>query len=127
VSKRIAIVGASVRAAAASAVRAGYQVAATDLFADEDLAAIADCTRIDDYPQGFVGWLRSLSPRPDAWFCTDALENHPDLVDELAAIAPLWGNGGDTLRRVRSPQSLSETLRAAGWRFPAISFETMDA
>ena len=58
VSERIAIVGASVRAAAASAVRAGFSVAAADLFADEDLREIADATRIRDYPDGLADWLK---------------------------------------------------------------------
>jgi predicted ATP-grasp superfamily ATP-dependent carboligase len=99
---------------------------AADLFADTDLAAIAECTRIDNYPQGLVGWLKSLSPRPAAWLYTGALENHPDLVDELATLAPLWGNSGDVLRRVRSPQLLSNALRSAGLHFPDISFAASD-
>ena len=28
---------------------------------------------------------------------TGALENHPELVDQLAWIVPLWGNPGDVL------------------------------
>lgn len=117
-SERIAIIGASVRAAAASAVRAGYQVVAADLFADLDLCAIAAATQIDDYPHGFVPWLKSLSPKPAAWLYTGALENHPDLIDQLATIAPLWGNPGEVLRRVRSPWLLAEALADAGLRFP---------
>ena len=119
-SERIAIVGASVRAAAAAAVRAGFTVAAADLFADADLAEIADATQIEDYPARFADWLRALSPRPKAWLYTGALENHPDLVDQMAAIAPLWGNSGAVLRQVRSPWRLAEVLAEAGLRFPAM-------
>ncbi len=117
---RLAIVGASVRAAAASAVRAGFQVLAADLFADQDLCELATATTIDDYPAGLAAWLRSLEPGPDAWMYTGALENHPDLVDEMAAIAPLWGNRGDVLRQVRSPWQIAETLRTAKLLFPAM-------
>ncbi|MEX2091815.1 MAG: ATP-grasp domain-containing protein [Pirellulales bacterium] len=117
-SERIAIVGASVRAAAASAVRAGFEVAAADLFADEDLCRIAAATQIENYPFGLVGWLQALSPPPDAWMYTGALENHPGLVDQMAAIAPLWGNGGDVLRTVRSPWRVADVLRQAGLLFP---------
>jgi uncharacterized protein len=49
---------------------------------------------------------------------TGAMENHPELVDELAWIAPLWGNPGDVLERVRSPWELGEALRSAGLLFP---------
>ena len=44
--KKLAIVGASVRAAAFSALRAGFEVVAADLFADADLRAHCDVTRI---------------------------------------------------------------------------------
>jgi predicted ATP-grasp superfamily ATP-dependent carboligase len=118
VTQRIAIVGASVRAAAASAVRAGFQVAAADLFADADLSRITQATRIDRYPGGLLDWLRQLSPPPDAWMYTGALENHPDLVDAMAMVAPLLGNQAAALRKVRSPLLLADTLQRAGLRFP---------
>jgi predicted ATP-grasp superfamily ATP-dependent carboligase len=116
VNQPIAIVGASTRAAAVSAKRAGFQPVAADLFADADLRAIATTTRISPYPEGFVDWLRAIEP--PAWMYTGALENHPELVDQLAWIAPLWGNPGDVLERVRSPWELAATLRAAGLLFP---------
>ncbi len=117
-TERIAIVGASVRAAVASAVRVGFEVVAADLFADEDLCRIADATQIHNYPFGLVAWLQSLSPTPDAWVYTGALENHSELVDKMAAIAPLWGNSGEILRQVRSPRRLADCLRRAGLLFP---------
>jgi predicted ATP-grasp superfamily ATP-dependent carboligase len=116
----LAIVGASGRAAAASAMRAGFQVAAADLFADADLSWIAAATRVKSYPDGLCDWLKQLSPRPDAWIYTGALENYPVLVDAIATVAPLWGNCGSVLRRVRSPLQLAETLRRAGLRFPEV-------
>lgn len=117
-TRLLAIVGASARAAAASAVRAGFQVATADLFADADLRNIAAATRIERYPADFVQWLEQLRPRPEAWMYTGALENHPDFVDELARIAPLWGNAGEVLRQVRSPFRLAESLEEANLRFP---------
>ncbi|HEX5471930.1 MAG TPA: ATP-grasp domain-containing protein [Lacipirellulaceae bacterium] len=112
----LAIVGASTRSAAASAVRAGFQPLAADLFADADLRQIATCTRISPYPEGFVDWLRAIEP--PAWMYTGALENHPELVDQMAWIAPLLGNPGDVLARVRSPWELAHALRSAGLLFP---------
>jgi predicted ATP-grasp superfamily ATP-dependent carboligase len=114
----LAIVGASTRSAAASAVRAGFQPLAADLFADADLRQIATATRIAPYPEGFVDWMRTIEP--PAWMYTGALENHPDLVDQLGWVAPLWGNPGDALTRVRSPRALSESLTNAGLLFPEI-------
>jgi uncharacterized protein len=112
----LAIVGASARAASASADRAGFQPLAADLFADADLRPIATATRISPYPEGLLDWLRTVEP--PAWMYTGALENHPDLVDQMAWIAPLWGNPGDVLQRVRSPWQLAEAIRSAGLLFP---------
>jgi predicted ATP-grasp superfamily ATP-dependent carboligase len=112
----LAIVGASTRSAAASAVRAGFQPLAADLFADADLRRIATTTRIAPYPDGFADWLRTVEP--PAWMYTGALENHPELVDQMAWVAPLLGNPGDILERVRSPWELAAVLRNAGLLFP---------
>ncbi len=112
----LAIIGASTRAAAASALRAGYQPVTADLFADVDLRHFATATRILPYPEGFIDWMRTVEP--PAWMFTGALENHPELVDQLAWIAPLWGNPGDVLTRVRDPRELEYALRSAGLLFP---------
>jgi predicted ATP-grasp superfamily ATP-dependent carboligase len=116
VKQPLAIVGASTRSAAASAVRAGFQPLAADLFADADLRHIATATRVRPYPEGLVDWLRAIGP--PAWMYTGALENQPELVDQMAWIAPLLGNAGDVLARVRSPWELAGALRSAGLLFP---------
>lgn len=116
VKQPLAIVGASTRSAAASAVRSGFQPLAADLFADADLRRIATSTRISPYPDGFLDWLRTTEP--PGWMYTGALENYPELVDQMAWIAPLLGNPGDVLTRVRSPWELSNTLRSVGLLFP---------
>jgi predicted ATP-grasp superfamily ATP-dependent carboligase len=121
VPQSLAIVGASVRAAASSARRAGCEPIAADLFADQDLRHHAPTTRIEHYPAGLLDWLRAV--RPPAWMYTGALENHPDLVDAMAGVSPLLGNGGDVLRRIRSPRELADTLTEAGLLFP----ETRDS
>ena len=112
----LAIVGASTRAAAASALRAGFQPVTADLFADADLRLTATATRIAPYPDGFLDWLRTIEP--PAWMYTGALENHPELVDQMAWLAPLWGNPGDVLQAVRSPAALAAALRTSGLLFP---------
>jgi predicted ATP-grasp superfamily ATP-dependent carboligase len=115
-SQPLAIVGASARSAAASAVRAGFRPLAADLFADADLRDIATTTRITPYPEGLLDWLRSVEPA--AWMYTGAMENHPELVDQMAWVAPLWGNSGDVLAQVRSPWELARELEGAGLLFP---------
>src|SRR5207253_82960 len=77
---------------------------------------IATATRIRPYPEGLLDWLRTIEP--PAWMYTGALENHPELVDQMAWIAPLAGNPGDVLARVRSPWELATALQTAGLLFP---------
>ena len=113
---KVAVVGASARAAAFSLLRAGHEVVAADLFADADLARVCEVTRISPYPEGFEAWLTNIPS--DAWMYAGALENYPELVDRWAAGRPLSGCSGDTLRRVRDPLELQRTLTSAGLNFP---------
>ncbi|MEO0529239.1 MAG: ATP-grasp domain-containing protein [Planctomycetota bacterium] len=113
---RLAIVGASVRAATQSALRAGFEVVGADLFADSDLDGICSITRIESYPDGLADWL--AKQEVDAWMYTGALENYPDLVDRMARIAPLWGVSGKALRRCRDPLELQRVVHDAGLAFP---------
>ncbi len=115
-SFQLAIVGASVRSAADSALRAGLRPLAADLFADSDLQQVCSATRIAQYPHDFLDWLEQTEC--DGWLYTGALENYPELVDTMAARRPLLGNGGTVLREVRSPLRLAEVLREAGLPFP---------
>lgn len=119
--KTLAVVGASTRACAMSALRAGYQVIAADLFADADLQQVCTATRIAGYPDALADWLAAADC--DAWLYTGALENHPELISRMAKLRPLLGNGGAALRAVRSPLILEPVLRDAGLSFP----ETLDA
>jgi Predicted ATP-dependent carboligase related to biotin carboxylase len=114
--RSLIIVGASARAAAFSAARAGFEPYAIDLFADRDLAELCPAVRIEHYPLGF---LRALAESPQApWTYTGGLENYPRLVSQMAAIRPLLGNSARTLRGVRSPRFLSAMLREEGFSFP---------
>jgi predicted ATP-grasp superfamily ATP-dependent carboligase len=119
------IVGASVRAAAFSALRAGLQPWCADLFADVDLQAVCPVRRIDrdDYPEGLAALMSAAPQAP--WFYTGALENRPALVGQLSEMRPLWGNGPAVLHRVRQPQTLHAALSSADlpcattWHAPA--------
>jgi predicted ATP-grasp superfamily ATP-dependent carboligase len=111
---RLLILGASARAAAASAVRAGLEPIGIDLFADTDLAAIAPSVRIpaDSYPLGLEALAADWPTSP--WIYTGAVENHPALVDRIAEARPLWGVAGPALRAARDPIGLAGLLRVAG-------------
>jgi predicted ATP-grasp superfamily ATP-dependent carboligase len=114
------ILGSSVRAAAYSARRAGLVPVAADLFADRDLKQIAHAQRVDShiYPAALVHAAARVPDSP--WIYTGALENHPDLVAQIARQRPLWGNHAPVLRAVRDPFAVAETLRAAGLCAPAV-------
>jgi len=118
----LVVVGASVRALACSAVRAGWRVHAADLFADADLrAAAATATRVTGggprgYPRGLAHAVAGLPPAP--WCYSGALENHPDLLAALAAARPLAGNGAAAVRAVRDHARLAVAVREAGLAFP---------
>jgi predicted ATP-grasp superfamily ATP-dependent carboligase len=109
------IVGASARAAAESARRAGFHPWCADLFRDADLACWAPGSRcsFEDYPYSFIHLLETSPEAP--WLYTGGLENYPDLIDQLQQIRPLWGNHSATLRAVRSPFRLNRRLEKAGF------------
>jgi predicted ATP-grasp superfamily ATP-dependent carboligase len=114
--RRLIVLGASARAAAQSAARAGFEPHAIDLFADRDLVAMCPAVRIERYPAGF---LPALAAAPEAtWIYTGGLENYPRLVERMAGVRPLWGNSGASLRGVRDPWRLSRVLADEGFRVP---------
>lgn len=111
------LVGASTRAAAFSALRAGLRPRCCDLFADADLQARCPATRLAGrYPHAFLDPIGDAVPGP--WMYTGGLENWPGLVDRLARRRRLWGNDGDTLRSVREPQEWTRVVREAGLSAP---------
>lgn len=116
----ILILGASTRAAAYSAYRAGLEPSCIDLFADADLTALAPTRQVArvDYPHALADLAAEAAPGP--WFYTGALENHPGLVDRIARSRPLWGNPGHVLRAVRDPFAWASTLNRAGLPCPAV-------
>ncbi|MFO0952765.1 MAG: ATP-grasp domain-containing protein [Isosphaeraceae bacterium] len=119
----VLILGASARAAAHSALRAGLSPFAIDLFGDLDLRAVSPAVRVaaEEYPEALFRAADALPPCP--WLYTGGLENRPDLVDALAARRPLWGVSGESLRGVRDPLAVSRALLAAGLLAPAVSLD----
>ena len=103
------IIGASARAAAFSAHRAGYTPYWLDRFGDEDLRQQFPGNVIAGYPQEAV---ELIAGAPDAPFIyTGALENHPGVLDELCRRRTLLGNPAPVCSGVRDPSRLYQAFR----------------
>src|SRR6516225_6871027 len=105
------IAGASARAAAFSALRAGLRPACADLFADADLRACCPVRRVEprDYPREFLDLPELADPGP--WLYTGGLENRPELIEQIAhRRQPLWGNPAPLLRLARDPFAVRDVL-----------------
>ncbi|REK12259.1 MAG: ATP-grasp domain-containing protein [Planctomycetota bacterium] len=122
VDPTLTIVGASTRAAAQSAVRAGFCVRAGDLFGDVDLRRLADVSVSANYPADLADVV--TGPQSGAWMYTGALENHPALVSALAQARTLWGNGAAVLRRVRDPLAVARAFGRHGIACPKVAVRT---
>ncbi len=113
----LVIVGASVRAMAASATRAGFRVFAADLFGDHDLRAVAaDVTTVEPYPDGIATAIARYPRAPVIY--TGAIENYPSVIASLAAHRPLAGCGAEAVTQVRDVHLLAQAVREAGLFFP---------
>src|SRR5262245_42825623 len=114
------IAGASVRAAAFSALRAGLQPWCVDLFADADLRARCPATAIS--PERYPNGLPEVVARGPAgpWMYTGALENHPRVVAAISKHCLLWGNAPSALRAVRDPVYVAHVCKIAGIPCPEV-------
>ncbi|MFO0800107.1 MAG: ATP-grasp domain-containing protein [Gemmataceae bacterium] len=108
----VGVVGASARAAVHSLARAGFGAWAVDLFADRDLFCPSARCPLADYPRGIPALADQFPPGPVLY--TGGLENHPEVVAELAERRPLWGNPPAVLERVRDPLFMGEVWHAEG-------------
>src|SRR5713226_4586299 len=93
----IIILGASVRAAAFSALRAGLRPWCADLFADQDLRNRCSTLQVPlgAYSKAFEAISQNGPPAP--WMYTGGLENHPTLIQSISGNRPLWANEGTGL------------------------------
>jgi uncharacterized protein len=116
----IVLVGASVRAAAFSALRAGLRPWCADLFGDLDLKQRCPSVvvPVSGYPSSLVEVVAQAPPGP--WIYTGALENRPAFVRQLAEARVLWGNAPHVLSVVRSPRRIHDILSSAGLPSPLV-------
>lgn len=117
-SNPLLIVGASGRAAAASALRAGFEPFVIDLFADADTVRLCATLKCDPaaYPHGFVELAKQAPPGP--WMYTGGLENYPDVIAAISETRPLWGNPPEKLAEVRNPFRLAALVKSNLGRCP---------
>jgi uncharacterized protein len=119
---RVLIAGLTTRAIAESAVRAGCDVVTVDYFGDLDTKRLCPNISLRDRRMGYsaTALARVASElRYDAVAYCGSLENHPDVVAELAADKILLGNQPQTLRRVRDPGVLLPSVATRGFPAPA--------
>lgn len=116
----LVILGASTRAAATSALRAGIQPICIDDYGDRDLAVVATLAsaagrdRIELFEELVAG------QSGVSWLYTGPIENQPELVERLSARYRLLGNPASVLRAVRDPFRVAATLRRAGLVHPDV-------
>ncbi|MCH9653189.1 MAG: ATP-grasp domain-containing protein [Planctomycetes bacterium] len=105
---QLLIVGASTRAAAFSALRAGFRPVCVDQYADQDLLEIAEVI-----PKTAVcsDWIETLLQRsPLEWIYTGAMENQPEFIEQISQKHLLRGCDSEVLERVRNPFLLEQIL-----------------
>ena len=114
------ICGASTRAVADSAARAGFSVTALDAFADLDQhPAVRAMSVVTNGHATAAALARSaMSVDAEAVVYLSPFENHPRAIARIAAGRRLWGNAPDTLRAVRDPFTLARRLRSHSFAFP---------
>jgi predicted ATP-grasp superfamily ATP-dependent carboligase len=126
----VLIAGLSTRAAADSAVVAGFRVTTIDAFGDLD---VHPSVRAIALPRDFgVPFSTAAAGRAAADIVADAVvylanfENDPGTVAALAGARALWGNSPEVLRRVRDPLVLMRAFRARAIPAPSIKVDAKD-
>jgi predicted ATP-grasp superfamily ATP-dependent carboligase len=123
------IAAASARSLAASAANAGYHILCTDFFGDQDLMELLDrCAgtylgRLNAFTD--LSGLLAKVPANIPLLWAGGLENHLELLSQIARTRPLLGLPLDVVAYLRDPAKLSSLLSASGSphvRFPQSIF-----
>jgi uncharacterized protein len=125
------IIARSGRALAASAKRAGHNVHVIDYFADEDTKSISSSAHQLQYDcDGFdkekllkqIKEIYALNPHVSV-VVGSGFETHPEFLDQLREIAPVFANSNKTIARLKEPICFFKTLSNAAIKHPQISLE----
>jgi len=114
-SNELLIVGASTRAAAYSAIRAGCTPVCYDFYADSDTQAVAEVHQIAD-PQQLVALICQRPPAEVMY--VGGIENAPDVLTCLSEKHHLIGNPLETVQKIRPVSELKQGLRLARVNIP---------
>jgi predicted ATP-grasp superfamily ATP-dependent carboligase len=121
---RLAIAGASARAAAESAARAGFEVASFDAYADLDQHPSVRAHAVGRNAHGRFSPHRAAraasAHSADVAVYLSSFENHPTAVSLLARGRTLWGNAPSVLQRVRDPLDVAQAFARRGFAVPAV-------
>jgi predicted ATP-grasp superfamily ATP-dependent carboligase len=124
------ILGLSTRAIAESAVRGSYDVITLDYFGDRDQKELVEnYSLLRDFHMDFSSQALLEASRQldfEAVVYIPNLENHPDVVEELARGHTLLGNTPQTLRGVRHWPTLRSFCLEEGIAFPPTIFADED-
>lgn len=124
----VLLTGVSMRAAAQSAVKAGYLTHTIDAFADLDVPPPKKRPVPIDGEGRFdarrASW-DTVGVQADAVVYGSGFEDDSPAVSMISEGRVLWGNPPEVLRQVRSPRRLLEGLAGQGFRVPRI-FEPAD-
>ncbi|MCS5631946.1 MAG: ATP-grasp domain-containing protein [Pirellulaceae bacterium] len=110
------IIGASARAAVASARQSSWTIHAMDMFGDIDTRSQSNFHLLNDYPTDCLSLLSDI--RPDAICVTGAMENYPNILQELATRTTLLAPAVDQIARMRDPSNLQSVLTSSNWQYP---------
>jgi predicted ATP-grasp superfamily ATP-dependent carboligase len=116
------LVGLTTRALAESAKRADCDAVTADYFGDVDTKRLYPNVSLRERGLGYSASALARLARElsyDAVTYGGGLENHPDLVAELAEGKALLGNPPAVLRRVRDPSVLFPRLAERGFDVPS--------
>ena len=119
--KSLFVFGASARGILQSAVKAGYQVSAADLFADRDSEKLARTFLVKRNPDDFVDALHQSECHYSMY--TGGPENHPRIVKRIEQKSRLLGNGSAVLTRLMDRKSLFRLIRKTGFNTPDSIFQ----
>jgi len=119
---RVLLLAVSARAMADSAARGGHDVVAVDFFGDRDLARLTECYALHrdlGLPLTAEG-LAAAAARfdADAVVYGSNLENHPEVLDEIARGKRILGNPPEVVRDVRDWALLRRFCGEAGIAHP---------
>lgn len=113
-----------------AAVRAGYQVAAFDIFNDAETRRFS--VRSEAIPfhnggfdaQALLDKLNALDTTAIAGFAYGSgLESQPELIQAISRRFKLFGNTAETVTRIKTPQSFFAMLDDLSIRYPEVSYD----